>query len=214
MVAALDAAFDAVRTGTLSVAIGAPSQRNVWVLFAGTAVITLAVLYGLIAHWGLARWTLWLAIALLGIGTGVLAMTGRVEKRRRSGGTPSGLARWFTWRHAAFGGGFAAAAWVVVALLLIFKGPVSAGAANGGLKRLAVLPFENQGSADEAYFTDGIADQVRGKLTALAGLQITARSSSMPYRATTMSRNSCSATPAWPGRPPSRDSRRTRRTAT
>ena len=158
-----------------------------WAVFAGTAVVTLAVLYGLIVHWGLARWTLWLAITLLGIGTGVLVLTGRVEKRRRSGGATHGLARWFTWRHAALGGGYAAALWVVVVLLLIFKGPVSAGAGSGGLKRLAVLPFENQGSADEAYLTDGIADQVRGKLTALAGLQITARSSSMPYRATTKS---------------------------
>ncbi|HVL17438.1 MAG TPA: serine/threonine-protein kinase, partial [Gemmatimonadales bacterium] len=37
----------------------------------------------------------------------------------------------------------------------------------GGAKRLAVLPFENQGDSADAYFADGITDEVRGKLTSL-----------------------------------------------
>ena len=49
--------------------------------------------------------------------------------------------------------------------------------------RLAVLPFENRGTAEDAYFVDGIADQVRGKLTGLGGFQVTARTSSDQYRA-------------------------------
>ena len=49
-------------------------------------------------------------------------------------------------------------------------------------KRLAVLPFENLGSADDDYFADGITDEVRGKLAALPGLQVTARSSAVQYR--------------------------------
>ncbi len=57
----------------------------------------------------------------------------------------------------------------------------------GGLKRLAVLPFENLGSPDDDYFTDGIADEVRGKLTSLAGVQVIARGSSIPYKKTTKS---------------------------
>src|SRR5262249_53412712 len=52
-------------------------------------------------------------------------------------------------------------------------------------KRLAVLPFENLGSADDEYFADGITDEVRGKLSALAGLQVTARSSANQYRKNT-----------------------------
>ena len=56
--------------------------------------------------------------------------------------------------------------------------------ASGSVKRIAVLPFENQGPSDEDYFADGIADEVRGKLTALAGLQVIARASSTPYRKT------------------------------
>ncbi len=48
--------------------------------------------------------------------------------------------------------------------------------------RLAVLPFENLGDSADAYFADGIADEVRGKLAALSGLAVIARSSSSRYR--------------------------------
>ncbi len=51
--------------------------------------------------------------------------------------------------------------------------------------RLAVLPFENIGAPEDEYFADGIADEVRGKLTLLPGLQVIARGSSTPYRNTT-----------------------------
>jgi len=56
-----------------------------------------------------------------------------------------------------------------------------------GAKRLAVLPFENLGGADEEYFADGVTDEVRGKLTSLPGLQVTARSSSTQYKKTSKS---------------------------
>lgn len=48
--------------------------------------------------------------------------------------------------------------------------------------RLAVLPFENRGAAADAYFADGIADELRGKLAGLAGFRVIARSSSDQYR--------------------------------
>ena len=53
---------------------------------------------------------------------------------------------------------------------------------SGGLKRLAVLPFENLGDSASEYFADGVTDAIRGKLTALPGLQVTARSSSAQYK--------------------------------
>jgi serine/threonine-protein kinase len=56
------------------------------------------------------------------------------------------------------------------------------GEENLGPKRIAVLPFENLGAPDQAYFADGITDEVRGKLTALQGLEVMARSSSNQYR--------------------------------
>jgi TolB-like protein/Flp pilus assembly protein TadD len=50
---------------------------------------------------------------------------------------------------------------------------------------VAVLPFENMGSPEDDYFADGIADEVRGKLTSIPGLQVIARASSTPYKKTT-----------------------------
>ena len=69
--------------------------------------------------------------------------------------------------------------------LLTRSGKDATGA--GGVKRLAVLPFENMGAPEDDYFVDGIADEVRGKLTSLSGLQIIARTSSTPYKKTTKS---------------------------
>jgi serine/threonine-protein kinase len=57
----------------------------------------------------------------------------------------------------------------------------------GNAKRLAVLPFENLGSASDEYFADGVTDEVRGKLTSLPGLQVIARSSSAQYKKSTKS---------------------------
>ncbi|HEX5817809.1 MAG TPA: protein kinase [Gemmatimonadales bacterium] len=54
-----------------------------------------------------------------------------------------------------------------------------------GATRLAVLPFENLGDTADAYFADGIADELRGKLTSVPGLEVIARSSSVQYRGTT-----------------------------
>jgi TolB-like protein/cytochrome c-type biogenesis protein CcmH/NrfG len=53
---------------------------------------------------------------------------------------------------------------------------------GAGPKRVAVLPFENVGAADDEYFADGVSDAVRGKLAALSGLEVTARSSAVQYK--------------------------------
>ena len=53
-----------------------------------------------------------------------------------------------------------------------------------GPKRLAVLPFENLGPAEDEYFADGVTDAVRGKLTGIPGLEVTARGSSTQYKKT------------------------------
>ena len=72
------------------------------------------------------------------------------------------------------------------ALLLRPRHGAKPGAA--GPKRIAVLPFENQGAAEDAYFADGMTDEVRGKLAALPGLLVIARSSPDQYKGTTNSR--------------------------
>jgi TolB-like protein/Tfp pilus assembly protein PilF len=55
------------------------------------------------------------------------------------------------------------------------------------LWRVAVLPFEILGEHDQAYFVDGITDEIRGRLSTLRGLQVTARTSSTQYRRTAKS---------------------------
>ena len=47
--------------------------------------------------------------------------------------------------------------------------------------RLAVLSFENLGDSADAYFADGMADEVRAKLAGLPGLEVIARGSSSQY---------------------------------
>ncbi len=54
--------------------------------------------------------------------------------------------------------------------------------APAGNSALAVLPFENDGDTSNAYFADGITDEIRGKLTALPALRVIARASSNQYR--------------------------------
>jgi len=63
------------------------------------------------------------------------------------------------------------------------KAPVSGPA--GGVKRVAVLPFENLGSPEDDYFVDGMSDEVRSKLTSLPGIEVIARASSNAYKKTT-----------------------------
>ena len=52
-------------------------------------------------------------------------------------------------------------------------------------RRLAVLPFENLGDSADAYFADGVTDEIRGKLAAVPGLEVVASLSSNGYRGST-----------------------------
>jgi TolB-like protein len=74
---------------------------------------------------------------------------------------------------------------VAAGVLWIRRPPRAAGAGAGGVKRVAVLPFENLGAPEDDYFADGISDEIRGKLTSLPGIQVIARGSSTPYKKTT-----------------------------
>jgi eukaryotic-like serine/threonine-protein kinase len=72
-----------------------------------------------------------------------------------------------------------------VGVLFAWSRSHGSGDGGGGPKLLAVLPFENLGSPDDEYFADGMTDEVRGKLTALTGIQVIARGSSSPFKKTT-----------------------------
>jgi serine/threonine-protein kinase len=58
------------------------------------------------------------------------------------------------------------------------------GGPAGGSRVIAVLPFENLGDSADAYFADGVADEVRTKLAQVAGLEVIARGSVVEYRGT------------------------------
>jgi serine/threonine-protein kinase len=189
---ALGSAEDQLRLGPLSgqrtpvplpASASGPAARTVWTAFGVAAVMALVLVFGLVRRWGLPVWALGLAIALLAIGAIVLVVTGRAEARRATGASATGLASMFTWRNATFGGIAALGLWAAVATALVFRGPGGASAPSS-VVRLAVLPFENRGAAGDAYFVDGVADQVRGKLMGLKAFQVTARASSDQYKAT------------------------------
>jgi serine/threonine protein kinase/TolB-like protein/Flp pilus assembly protein TadD len=76
---------------------------------------------------------------------------------------------------------------VVVAALLAVLRPWQKRAsemapAASGPTRVAVLPFENLGAPEDAYFSDGITDEVRSKLAGLPHLAVIARTSAMAYK--------------------------------
>ena len=52
-------------------------------------------------------------------------------------------------------------------------------------KVIAVLPFENLGDSADAYFADGVADEVRTKLAQVGELEVIARGSSIEYQHST-----------------------------
>jgi non-specific serine/threonine protein kinase len=93
-----------------------------------------------------------------------------------------------SWRTKAL---IAAAVAVLLAAAGVFllrrsnKTTTAAGLAAPATKRIAVLPFENLGAAEDGYFADGMTDEVRSKLSGLSGLAVIASASSGQYRATT-----------------------------
>jgi TolB-like protein/Flp pilus assembly protein TadD len=73
---------------------------------------------------------------------------------------------------------------LAVAGVLLLSGRRPASPEASGPPRIAVLPFENQGAPEDAYFADGMTEEVRGKLASLPGLEVIARGSSDQYKGT------------------------------
>ena len=54
---------------------------------------------------------------------------------------------------------------------------------------LAVLPFQNIGATDDAYFATGVSDELASRLTSLGGMRVMSSGSTRQYRNTTKPRN-------------------------
>lgn len=64
-----------------------------------------------------------------------------------------------------------------------FTSIITGNAAPESITDIAVLPFENiSGHSDNAYFSDGLTDEIIGSLSRVPGLKVVARSSSMSFR--------------------------------
>jgi serine/threonine protein kinase len=92
-----------------------------------------------------------------------------------TGNTPS-VARRPRWIGASVAAG------VVAVLVAVAAVALRHNTASAGVRRIAVLPFENAGGADDEYFADGMTDEVRSRLSSINGLQVTARASSSQYK--------------------------------
>ncbi len=55
---------------------------------------------------------------------------------------------------------------------------------SAAIKKIAILPFENLGRAEDEYFADGITDEITSRLANLSGLGVISRTSSMQYKET------------------------------
>ncbi len=123
--------------------------------------------------------------------------TGVDQPGEPTGGAPaptaSGAEKVFTWRNAISGGVLAFALWGVVATAVLLSGSrPTTGAADAAssadaLRSIAVLPFDNLSPDEEnAYFADGIHEDVLTQLSKLGDLTVISRTSVLPYRETEM----------------------------
>ena len=93
------------------------------------------------------------------------------------------------WRRALLGLMGVFALWGVVAAGWVFLGGTVLGSASDtelpSLEtKLAVLPFENLGPAEDEYFADGVTEEITSRLAELPGLGVISRTSAITYKDT------------------------------
>ncbi len=189
-------------------------RRSLWQLLAIYllgAWIGYEVVQGLTEGLGLPSWFPGFAVVLFVVGLPIVLATAFVQHGiagktradptllpRADAGTgafgargaprpATGAQRFFTWRNAIGGGVLAFALWGVVALVWLISAegpPREVVADEGRRKMLVVLPFENLGPPDDAYFAEGTTDAITARLAAIHGLGVISRTSAIQYRGT------------------------------
>jgi len=80
--------------------------------------------------------------------------------------------------------GALAAALIVLAGVIVWQRQQAPPTATGEAPRLAVLPFENGGRAEDAYFVDGMTEAITSRLASLSHLRVIGRQSARRYAQT------------------------------
>ncbi|HET9235279.1 MAG TPA: protein kinase, partial [Candidatus Eisenbacteria bacterium] len=62
--------------------------------------------------------------------------------------------------------------------------PIAIARSKEGPKRIVILPFENLGAADDAFFSAGITEEITSRLAAVSGLAVTSRTTAVQYNRT------------------------------
>ena len=93
-------------------------------------------------------------------------------------GTVSGAKRWSGTRIAAAALGLLV---LTVAVVLLSQRGRTGSTAAADEPRLAVLPFENGGAPDDAYFVDGMTEAITNRLASISGLSVIGRQSAKRY---------------------------------
>jgi TolB-like protein/Tfp pilus assembly protein PilF len=81
-------------------------------------------------------------------------------------------------------GVIAVAALAVVSLLLVKLRPAVPKAGAGAAKKIVVLPFENLGAPEDAYFASGMAEEITSRLANVQGLGVISRTTAAQYEHT------------------------------
>jgi serine/threonine-protein kinase len=105
--------------------------------------------------------------------------------RASAGRAVRGRASAHAWRLPVAAMALGLGVFIGLGVLFAWRRSHPGAADTGGTKVLAVLPFENLGDSADAYFADGVANDLRTKLSQVPGLQVIARGSSNEYRKTT-----------------------------
>jgi TolB-like protein/Tfp pilus assembly protein PilF/tRNA A-37 threonylcarbamoyl transferase component Bud32 len=116
-----------------------------------------------------------------------VALCGRGEESEDAGQAPP--ARPKTWRRYAGIAGLAAAIVLLGGLLVgprVFRGTATTPVAAGP-RMLVVLPFKNLGDPADAYFADGLTEELTSRLAGLSDLRVISRTSAEQYRGSTRS---------------------------
>ncbi|MGH7703797.1 MAG: protein kinase domain-containing protein [Gemmatimonadales bacterium] len=116
--------------------------------------------------------------------TAVSAVSVATTASAPAGGWGS-VRNWQRSGYLALGAVIALGLMIALPPLLHRRAPTSPpNASNTPAKMLVVLPFENLGQPEDAYFADGMTEELTARLAGLKGLGVISRTSALQYRNT------------------------------